>query len=117
MARPDLFVHTLNSLRRGRTAEELSENLADAVAAARLTGKQASVTLTIKIKPERGTDGTYSIEDQVKAAIPEQDRGRTILFGTPEGNLLTQDPNQQDLELKDIRDTEPSKPLREVNHA
>lgn len=114
--RPDLFIHTLKNLRRGRTAEELSEQLADAVEAARMTGKAAAVTLTIKIKPESGMEGTYSLEDDVNAKIPKPDRGRTVLFGTADGNLLTHDPNQQELTLKDV--SEPNKkPLREVENA
>lgn len=42
MKRPDLFVSTLNQLRYGAAAEELSEKLAECVDRASSTGKNAS---------------------------------------------------------------------------
>lgn len=110
--RPDLFVHTLNSLRTG-AAEELSDELAAAKEAARNTGKVATVTVTLKVVPEKGMDGIFSIEEEIKSKIPQLPRGRTVMFETPEGNLVTDDPNQQKLELKSVSEEE-KKPLRQI---
>ncbi len=112
--RPDLFVHTLNSLRTG-AANDLSDELAAAVEAARTTQKMATVTLVLKIKPEPGMEGVYKIEDEIKSNLPKMPRGSSILFGTPDGNLVDQDPNQQKLELRSVADEAPA-PLRQVGN-
>lgn len=44
MARPDLYVATINQLRYGAAAEELSEKLAECVDRASSTGKTAELT-------------------------------------------------------------------------
>lgn len=111
--RPDLFVHTLNNLRTG-AAEELSDVLAEACKAAKDTSKQATVTLTLKIIPEKGMDGVYTIEEEIKSKLPQLPRGRTILFETPEGNLVTDDPKQQKLELRSVDAEEKPTELRQV---
>lgn len=82
--RPDLFVHTLNNLRTG-AAEDLSNTLAEATQAAKDTGKVATVTLVMKITPEKGMDGVFNIEEEIKSKLPQMPRGRTIMFETPEG--------------------------------
>lgn len=110
--RPDLFVHTLNSLRTG-AAKDMSAELAAAVDAARTTQKMATVTLVLKIKPEPGMDGVYKIEDEIKSNLPKMPRGSSIMFGTPDGNLVDQDPNQQKLELRSVAEDTPA-PLRKV---
>jgi hypothetical protein len=35
------------------------------------------------------------------------DRGITLMFGTPEGNLTREDPNQQSLDLKSVPEDKP----------
>lgn len=113
MSRPDLFTATVNILRAGSCQEELSEALSDAVEAARETGKQAIVTLTLKIKPE-GRSGQYVVHDDIKRKLPALDKGGTLLFGTPEGNLQRQDPRQTALNLKRVPDEERPTP-KQVN--
>ena len=100
--RPDLFNHTLNQLLYGATSEELSEKLSECVDAARNTGKQAKLTVTLTVKPIGRDTGQYEIRDKVTAVIPELDRGMTLMFGTPEGNLEREDPRQKNLELKSV---------------
>jgi hypothetical protein len=111
--RPDLFVHTLNSLRTG-AAEDASNELAEAIQAARDTGKVATVTVTLKIKPETGMSGIFDIQEEVKSKLPQMPRGRTIMFETPDGNLVTDDPNQQDLPLRSVDMTEEKTELKQV---
>jgi len=112
--RPDLFTHTLNSLRTG-AAQELSEELTACVDAVRETQKMATLTVVLKIKPEG--EGMYGIEEEIKSKLPQLPRGKTILWGTPEGNLISHDPNQGTLELKQVTSSEEQteQPLRQVN--
>lgn len=93
MKRPDLFTHTINQLRYGQTAEELSEQIAECVNAARDTMKVAELTIKLKFKPEANGAQIF-ISDQIKAKVPKFQREATILFPTPEGNLQREDPRQ-----------------------
>ena len=107
MPRPDLFTHTVNNLLGGHTAHELSDALAECVDRAQDTGKQAKLTLTLTIKPV-GKTGQYELRDSIKTTLPELDRGMTLMFGTPEGHLTREDPNQASLDLKAVPDESPA---------
>lgn len=110
--RQDLFTHTVNQLRNGRTQEELSEKLNEVVNACRDTGKVGEITLKIKVYPDKGDTGQYFLKDDVTTKAPKPDRGQTIMFGTPEGNLQRNDPRQGDLPLKEVAAEQT--PVREV---
>lgn len=94
--RPDLFTHTINQLRYGQTAEELSEIVAACVNAARDTGKKAELTIKLTFKPEANGAQIF-ISDDIKQKIPTFPREATILFPTPQGNLQREDPRQTSL--------------------
>jgi len=96
--RPDLWNATVAQLRSGTAQEELSEKLAAAVNAARDTGKQAEITLKLTVKPVG--DGQYELRYKINDKLPEFERGATLMFGTPDGNLTRDDPNQQKLNLR-----------------
>jgi len=100
--RQDLFTNTVNQLRSGRTQEELSKKLNEIVNACRDTGKVGELTLKIKVRPDKGDTGQYFLEDNVVVKLPEFERGKTLMFGTPEGNLQRTDPNQGELPLRSI---------------
>lgn len=99
--RPDLFRHLLSNLRYGACEAELTDAIAEATRAAQDTGKKATITLTIEIKP-RPHGGQYVIADTIKTKLPELPREETIMFGTPDGNLVREDPRQQKLPLRDV---------------
>lgn len=106
--RADLFSSTLRDLRNGHTQDELSEKLNELVCACRDTNKVGEITLKIKVRPDKAGNGTYFLEDQINCNIPKPERGSTIFFGTPQGNLQRQDPNQQSLDLKEVAKEEPA---------
>lgn len=106
--RPDLFTHTVNQLLYGATASQVSDELAECVGRAQETGKQAKLTLTLTVKPLGRDTGQYEIRDSVKATLPELDRGVTLMFGTPEGDLSRTDPRQADLNLKVLPNDKPT---------
>lgn len=111
--RPDLFTHTVNHLRTG-AATDLSQELADLLEAVDRTQKVGTVTLVLKVKPEG--EGMYSIKEEIKSSQPQLPRGQSIFWGTPDGNLVTSDPSQGDLELKQVSTAEEkSTPLKQVN--
>ncbi len=101
--REDLFNATVAQLRNGATQIEASEMLNELVRACRDTNKVGELTLKIKVRPD-GATGQYFLEDQLSANTPKPERGKTLFFGTPEGNLQRQDPNQKELELRNVED-------------
>lgn len=107
MVRKDLFVHTLNAARSGLLADEASDALHACVEAARETGKVATLTITLTLKPN-GSTGQVHIHDAVKTKLPALDKGATILFMTPEGNLQREDPRQMTMELRQVPDERPT---------
>ncbi len=107
MVRHDLFAYIIGQCRSGAMQEELSEHLNACVQSARESGKVATLQLTLKIKPQ-GHTGQYHIQDAIKSTLPEMDKGVSIFFGTPEGNLQRSDPNQPSLDLQEVPDDRPS---------
>lgn len=94
-----MFQKTLSDLRGGLVLVELDEKIKELVNACDLTGKGGTLTLQIKLKP-RGNTGQMEITDEVKTTLPKFDRGLTMMFSTPEGNLMRDDPRQAKLDLK-----------------
>ena len=101
--REDLFNATVAQLRNGQTQIEASELLNELVQACRETNKVGEITLKIKVRPD-GATGQYFLEDQVTSNPPKPERGNTLVFGTPEGNLQREDPRQKKLELRNVDD-------------
>lgn len=102
--RHDLALETLRFMHGGITQQELSEALQAAKERAAVTGKKATVTLTIDIKPNgRIHDqhtAQYTLAAKVAQRLPPLDRGETIVFGTPDG-WQRNDPSQGELQLRD----------------
>lgn len=112
--RPDLFVHTLNNLRNGSAAEQLSEKLHACIVAAKETGKIATLKVELKIKPD-GPDGKIMFLSEVATAkIPELDKAVTLMFATDNGELTRQDPNQGVLPLRSVDDDD--QPIRQTGN-
>lgn len=110
--RADLFLHTVSELRSGRTQQELSETLNDLVGKCRDTGKKGAITLKISIIPDKGDTGQYFLTDTITTKEPEFERGQTIMWGTPDGNLQRTDPSQGELNLRAV--SEEQTPARQV---
>lgn len=106
--RADLFLNTVKTLRNGHTQDELSEALNELVQACRETNKTGEITLKIKVRPDKSGNGQYFLEDTFNCKKPESERGQTIYFGTPEGNLQREDPDQKILDLKQVASQAPA---------
>ena len=102
--RTDLFLEVLKQLRAGRTQEELSEGVNQLVQECRNTGKKGEITLKLTIKPDKGDNGQYFLSDTVTVKSPKFDRGQTLMFGTPDGNLQRSDPNQGEMDLRVVNE-------------
>jgi hypothetical protein len=95
------FQKTLLDVNNGAAVVELSEKLAAVVAAVRATGKAGSVTLTLKVaRASKNTPDVFLLSADVKARVPEPERGSTIFYATDENMLVRNDPKQQMLPLR-----------------
>lgn len=86
------FTDTLVALRFGTLNDDLSEALNELVTKCDATGKGGELKLTIKLKPGKG--GQIEVFDDIQVKAPKEERGSSIMFATPEGNLIREDPRQ-----------------------
>ena len=82
-----------------------SDKLAELVNAVTSTGKAGSLTLKIDVKPS--TAGALAVRGDVKIKKPARLPREALLWATPDGNLLAEDPKQTRLELKPVQDVKP----------
>lgn len=106
------FTSTITALRYGKLHNELDKSLATLVDACTDTGKVGELTLTIKLKPGKG--GQIEVFDNVKLKAPAHERGTTLMFPTPEGELQREDPRQ--MRIDEVRTVDTHLPVRAINH-
>ena len=107
------FVDTVEALRYGSLADELTDKLRELTLKCDDTKRAGSLTLTIKLKPGKG--GQMEIVDDFKVVMPKEEKGTTLMFATPEGNLTRDDPRQLQIEGLRAVGTEPAGELRRAS--
>ena len=95
MARP--LLDTLHHINGGTFLAEAAEQLADLVKAVDASGKAG--TLTLKISVRKASSMAMAVRGDITAKLPPESPLEALLFPTPEGNLLTEDPRQSKLPL------------------
>ena len=80
--------------------EHAGNELSKLVNAVVTTGKAGSLTLKIDIK--QSTAGALAVKSNVSTKIPKGLPPESLLWPTPEGNLITEDPRQEKLDLKQV---------------
>lgn len=104
---------TLRHLEGGCFLDDASKALADVVKAVDATGKPGSVT--IKIDVRRATAGAMAISGVVTKKTPAEKRIEALMWGTPDGNLLTENPAQKKLDLKPVAVEEKPASLKQAD--
>jgi hypothetical protein len=92
-----LITDILREYRNGRAADLASQRLAELVQAVDETGKPGTLTITFKVKPEKGGGSQKTIACNVKAGIPEMDLPEAVFFSDGEGSLHRSDPQQREM--------------------
>lgn len=99
MHRP--ITDTLRHIGGGVFIDTASDQLAELVTAVDASGKQGHIVLTISVKKAtRG--GAMLITGKIKLTKPAEAPLEAMLFATPEGNLVADDPHQHKLDLKTV---------------
>lgn len=95
MRRP--FFETLRDVRGGAVLDDLAEKMQELVHAVQVCNAAGSLTLTLEVKPMKGSTEAVVVTDGIKAKVPQIKSSGTVMFPTPEGNLSRQHPKQPDL--------------------
>lgn len=95
MRRP--FFETLRDVRGGAVLDELAEQMQQLVHAVQVCNASGTLTLTLEVKPMKGSTEAVVVSDTIKAKAPQIKSSGTVMFPTPEGNLSRQHPRQIDL--------------------
>lgn len=94
------FSELVTDLRHGNCHQELSMAYQEATEAAKRTGKSASITFTVKIKP--CGDRQCEVTDDIKTKIPKPTKQPTIMFVDDHNNLTRTDRKQ--MKITDVRE-------------
>lgn len=93
------FTDQLRDFGRGKVAADATERMAELVKRVRETGKSGTLTLEVKVKPASRASGAMFISAKIATKLPETGIDETMLFDTPEGALVGEDPAQKKLDL------------------
>lgn len=97
---PNTFETVLRNQRKGLMAIELSEKLAELTRACTQHCKSGKLILTITLTPASGDGSTMSVEDQIALKLPETKKPNSLFFTTDDGQLVRDNPEQHQLNLK-----------------
>lgn len=101
-ARP--ITDTLRHIGGGVFIDTASDKMAELVSAVDESGKSGKLELTITVKKAtRG--GAMHITGKCRVTKPAEEPMEALMFATPDGNLMTDDPHQQKLDLKTVQAT------------
>lgn len=92
---------TIRHIGGGVFIDTASDKLAELVAAVDQSGKPGKINLVITVKKAtRG--GAMHVSGTINLTKPPEDAMECMLFATPDGNLVADDPNQQKLDLRSV---------------
>ncbi len=78
-----------------------------------VTANNKAGTLTLKIAVKPSTAGALAVKAEVSITKPKGLPPESLLWATPEGNLMSEDPRQTKLELRDVTPA-PARELKTV---
>lgn len=107
------FSQQIAYINKGTLDIELTETLAMIIQAVRETRKKGSVTLTLSVEMlNPRTDDQMKVTPDVKFNKPKLELADTIMFSTADGDLLRDDPDQVQMDLKIIETKSGAAPIR-----
>lgn len=109
------FSTLLNTHRKGIAGHECSTFLERALAAAIDTGAKSEVNIKVTITP--GTDNQVAIQIQPSAKLPQQKLAGSIFWVDENNKLVTRNPNQPDLPMREVISVGKTQEVREAKEA
>lgn len=105
---PRPFREVLGELNDGELHTDLSADLQDLIRSVKETGRKGELTIVLKVKP---SGNSLLVTADFKVKKPARERGESLFFATPDGNLTRTSPQKQ-LDLKRV-DESPT-PIKRV---
>lgn len=100
---PKSFTDELRDLRRGALVADLTDKMAALVLEVAATGKPGKLTLELTVKRASRGSSALTVADKTTVKMPDANMdSETLMFASPEGSLLTEDPRQARLDLKAV---------------
>lgn len=96
-----LITDMIRHIGGGEFVDVASDKLAELVTAVDSTGKAGKLDLTITVK-KASRGGAMLVVGKVRLTKPAEEPMEAMLFSTPEGNLVQDNPHQQALDLKTV---------------
>lgn len=87
----------LREYRNGRAVDSATLDFAELIRAVDLTNKPGEITITIKVKPEKGGGSQKTLAIAVKSKVPKVDIPEAVFFSDADGNLHRSDPQQREM--------------------
>jgi len=97
---PRSFTDEIRDLRGGALSQELTEKMAELVLAVSEHRKPGRLTLDITIRPMSATGTALIVTDKLTVKLPFKEVAETLMFPTPEGSILVDNPKQSKLDFK-----------------
>ncbi|SFK75397.1 hypothetical protein SAMN05216302_101470 [Nitrosomonas aestuarii] len=92
------IITTLRQIGNGSLVTSMENNLQKLVQAVDESGKAGKLTIVIDVK--KATKGNaMNIKGQTKLTAPSTEHHESLMFATEEGELVTENPKQQKLDL------------------
>ena len=92
---------TLHHIGNGSFITEAETELQNLIRTVEETGKTGNIALIISAK-KVSRAGAMQIGGKVKITLPKVDPHEALLWPTPDGDLVADDPSQQKLDLKQV---------------
>lgn len=92
------FMSTLQRHRSGGLLADASAKLSELVQAVHATGRKGSITIKISVVPASAGKTLVSFCDEISAKIPRPQIPMSVWFTTPQGELVKNDPDQQEMQ-------------------
>lgn len=110
MADITAFSDQVSKINKGATDSELTAEMVRLVKQVRDTGKKGSLTLTMNVQMlGNNNEDVVKITPDIKLSLPKVAQPAAIFWSTADGDLLRNDPQQNELEFEKIVDDKPAK--------
>lgn len=114
MAKRTPFNLAIARMRGGVINQDLTDKMEEVIKAVRETGKQGTVTLTLKIKKLSAADEDRLVISPIVASnVPQEALPDEIVWSTADGDMLLENPTQTALDLAEVPDF--TQPIEKVN--
>ncbi|MGH8446485.1 MAG: hypothetical protein ACREVL_14530 [Solimonas sp.] len=98
------FTDVLRDVNGGKFAEELTEALGELVASCTATGKSGSLSVTLKLKPGKGSTKVVTLDHDYSLKSPDFERPQQFFFVKDGNTLLSDNPDQKRLPFTEVLD-------------